>query len=202
MDGDAYWDRVYASKGDAELSWYEPEPRRSMELILDVSHGSGRVIDVGGGSSVLVDRLLDQRFDRIAVLDISHVALERAKARLGERAARVEWIEADVTKVDDLGQFDVWHDRAVFHFMTEPADRAAYAALLSRTVSVGGHAIIATFALDGPETCSGLPVRRYDGQSLAGELGAGIDLVKSVPETHLTSWGKPQSFQYSLFRHV
>jgi hypothetical protein len=107
---------------------------------------------------------------------------------------------ADVTADPDVGQYDLWHDRAVFHFLTEPADRAAYVSMLSRSVRVGGHAVVATFALDGPQSCSGLPVRRYDGRALAAELGVGFRLLKSVSETHVTPSGKPQSFQYSVFR--
>lgn len=126
MDEKAHWEAVYGSKAETELSWHQSDPRRSMQLILDATQGRGRIIDVGGGSSVLVDRLLEQPFERIAVLDISQAALNRSKARLGERAARVEWIEVDITGVEGVGQFDVWHDRAVFHFLTDPKDRERY----------------------------------------------------------------------------
>jgi SAM-dependent methyltransferase len=129
------------------------------------------VIDVGGGQSFLVDRLLDSGIDKVAVLDISNVALDRTKERLGERAASVEWIEADVTSISDVGTFDLWHDRAVFHFLTEPKDREAYLELASKSIPVGGHMIIGTFATDGPEKCSGLPVCRYDAESMASTLG-------------------------------
>ncbi len=129
----------------------------------------------------------------------SAAALDRARAGLGERAARVRWIVADVTAIGDIGRFDLWHDRAVFHFLTDPADRRHYVALLERTVRPRGHAIIATFAPDGPEKCSGLSVQRYDGPLLAKELGPTFLLLKTLPEVHLTPWGKPQSFQYSLF---
>jgi SAM-dependent methyltransferase len=191
-----HWDSVYTSKGD-DVSWAQPEPRTSLLLIGDVCP-RGRVIDVGGGASVLVDRLRDAGY-AVAVLDLSVAALARSRARLGIRADDVRWIVADVTTVADVGHHEVWHDRAVFHFLTERAQRAAYVALLSRTVPVGGHAVIATFALDGPEKCSGLPVCRYDGSALARELGAGFQLLRSEPETHLTPWGKPQSFQYGVF---
>ena len=209
MSRKEHWDSVYASKGDADVSWTETNPRTSLSLIQEVrpavwvegAGGKARVIDVGGGTSALADRLLDAGYS-VAVLDISATALAKARTRLGARADRVRWIVADVTGDPDVGTFDVWHDRAVFHFLTEPAARAAYVALLSRTVPAGGHVIIATFAPDGPQQCSGLPVQRYDGQRLAAELGAGFGLLKSVPETHLTPWGKPQSFQYSLFRRV
>jgi SAM-dependent methyltransferase len=195
-----HWETVYTSKGDAELSWTQAEPAASLALIEEVCP-AGRVIDVGGGTSLLAARLLDRGY-AVTVLDISQAAIDRARQRLGARAGEVGWVVADVTAAPDLGTFDVWHDRAVFHFLTEPADRAAYAALLARTVPTGGHAVIATFALDGPEKCSGLEVRRYDGLALAAELGRQFRLLKSVPELHRTPWNAPQSFQYSLFERV
>ncbi len=169
MSTQEHWESMYASKGDQDLSWTQPEPRTSLSLITEVCP-AGRVIDVGGGTSLLVERLLGRGY-WVAVLDISQTAIDRARHRVGSRATQIHWIVADVTAYPDLGSFDVWHDRAVFHFLTAPADRAAYTGLLERTVPAGGHAVIATFALDGPEMCSGLEVRRYDGQSLAAELG-------------------------------
>lgn len=200
-----HWETVYTSKSDAELSWTQAEPTTSLALIEGVCPAgrapAGRVIDVGGGTSLLAERLVDRGY-AVTVLDISQAAMDRARLRLGSRASEVGWIVADVTTVPDLGTFDVWHDRAVFHFLTAAADRAAYAALLARTVPVGGHAVIATFALDGPEKCSGLEVRRYDGRALAAELGPRFHLLKSVPELHRTPWGAAQSFQYSLLERV
>jgi SAM-dependent methyltransferase len=198
MTSRSHWESIYEGKGDTELSWTQPEPRTSLALVAAARRG-GSVIDVGGGTAVLADRLLDAGYE-VAVLDISQAAIDRARARLGVRSGQVRWFVADVTSAPHLGTFDVWHDRAVFHFLTEPAARAAYAAVMSRTVPVGGHAVIATFALDGPEQCSGLPVRRYAAASLAQELGDGYELVKSVNDPHVTPWGKSQSFQYSLFR--
>jgi len=195
-----HWENVYTSKSDEELSWTQAEPATSLALIAEACSADS-VIDVGGGTSLLAERLLDQGY-AVTVLDISQAAIDRARKRLGDRATQVDWIVADVTAGPDLGTFDVWHDRAVFHFLTAPADRAAYVALLARTVPVGGHAVIATFALDGPEKCSGLEVRRYDGNSLAAELGPRFRLMKSVPEMHRTPWNAPQSFQYSLFKRV
>jgi len=195
-----HWETVYTSKSDAELSWTQQEPTTSLTLIEDVCP-AGRVIDVGGGTSLLAERLLDRGY-AVTVLDISQAAIDRARQRLGARITEVSWIVADVTAGPDLGTFDVWHDRAVFHFLTASGDRAAYAALLARTVPVGGHAVIATFAPDGPEKCSGLEVRRYDGRALAAELGPRFHLLRSVPELHRTPWGAVQSFQYSLFERV
>jgi len=200
MNTQAYWEAVYASKVDRELSWTQPEPRLSLSLIGEVCP-TGRVIDVGGGASVLASELLDLGYS-VTVLDISRMALDRARNRLGARANKIHWMVADVTANPDLGSFDVWHDRAVFHFLIGLAERAAYTALLTRTVPVGGHAVIATFALDGPERCSGLETRRYDGKTLAAELGPPFELLKSVPEIHVTPGGGRQSFQYSLFRRI
>jgi SAM-dependent methyltransferase len=195
-----HWESVYGSKGDAEMSWTQAEPATSLALIAGAC-SSGRVIDVGGGTSLLAARLLDRGY-AVTVLDISPAAIDRARQRLGGRVNEVGWTVADVTANPDLGTFDVWHDRAVFHFLTAAQDRAAYAALLARTVPLGGHAVIATFALDGPEKCSGLDVRRYDSGTLAAELGPRFRLLKSVPELHRTPWDAPQSFQYSLFERV
>jgi SAM-dependent methyltransferase len=171
----------------------------SLQLIHEVSP-TGAVIDVGGGASPLAGRLLDAGY-AVAVVDISAAALDRAKGRLGPLADQVGWIVADVTAVADVGRFNVWHDRAAFHFLARRDDRQRYVGLLGRTVPPGGHAVIATFALDGPSQCSGLDVVRYDGELLARELGDEFELLRSVPETHVAPSGKPQSFQYSVFRH-
>jgi SAM-dependent methyltransferase len=200
MERTSHWEGVYSTKGEREVSWFQEEPTLSLELIRQVSPENGRVIDVGGGASVLVDRLLDLGFDGLAVLDISGEALAKARARLGERAERVRWIEADVTVASSLGEFDVWHDRAVFHFLTESGDRRKYVELAKRTVPPGGHVIIATFSLAGPPKCSGLDVCRYDAASLAVELGEGFSLVREAEETHRTPWDSAQAFTYAVFR--
>jgi len=195
-----HWESVYGAKSDAELSWTQPEPSLSLSLIREVCP-AGRVIDVGGGNSFLAERLLDRGYS-VTVLDISEVATRHARERLAARANQVHWIVADVTAGPELDTFDVWHDRAVFHFLTEAADRASYVALLARTLPAGRHAVIATFAPDGPEKCSGLEVRRYSGLTLSVELGARFELLKTVPETHVTPRGVPQSFQYSVFKRA
>jgi SAM-dependent methyltransferase len=195
-----HWESVYSSRADAELSWMQSDPQLSLSLIAEVCP-VGAVIDVGGGTSLLAGKLLDRGYS-VTVLDISKAALKRAQDRLGSNAARVCWIVADLTASPDLGSFDVWHDRAVFHFLTNPADRVAYVALMERALRAGGHAVIATFALEGPEKCSGLTVRRYSGQTLGKELGDRFKLLKSVSETHVTPGGKPQSFQYSVFCRI
>ena len=168
----AHWEDVYARKAENEVSWFQENPAPSLESIAQAgaSHASS-IIDIGGGASRLVDRLIATGFLDITVLDLSGAALDAAKARLGQQAAKVRWIVADVTVWEPMQAYDVWHDRAAFHFLTEENDRAAYVARLKRALRIGGHAVIATFALDGPEKCSGLPVMRYDAASLGQALG-------------------------------
>jgi SAM-dependent methyltransferase len=197
-----HWDAVYTTKSSDEVSWYEVDPSLSLHLIRQVSPAPNSVIDVGGGQSSLVDRLLDIGIGKVAVLDISAVAISRTKERLGERASQVEWIEADLTSVSNVGTFDLWHDRAVFHFLTEPMDREAYVELAIKSIPVGGHLIIGTFATDGPEKCSGLPVCRYDADSMASTLGNRFMLVSSQNHLHATPWGKEQHFFFGVFQRV
>jgi trans-aconitate methyltransferase len=196
-----HWETIYQTKSDTGLSWYQPEPRLSLELITSVAPAPHRrILDVGGGTSTLVDKLLSLPFARLAVLDISQTALSKTRSRLGNRAAQVEWIAADITEVNDLGAFDVWHDRAVFHFLTKAADREHYVELARKSLAPGGHIIIATFADDGPTHCSGLEVRRYNAQTMAAELGQDFALVREAGETHTTPSGTSQAFFYGVFR--
>jgi SAM-dependent methyltransferase len=197
-----HWETIYATKPVTDVSWFEADPRVSLELIELASPSHGRVIDVGGGASLLVDHLLDRGFKKVAVLDISAGALERVQSGLGARASQVEWIVADVTTVQDLGSFDVWHDRAVFHFLTEPQDRRNYVELATRTVPLGGHLVIGTFAVDGPSKCSGLDVCQYDAQRMTGALGPAFKLIQETTHTHITPAGKPQKFFFALFQRV
>jgi len=200
-DRKIHWDEIYTSKPETGVSWYQDDPKLSLELIGAFAPiEGGRIIDVGGGASILVDRLLDLPFERIAVLDISEAALGKAKSRLGERAIRVDWIAADVTEVTDLGRFDVWHDRAVFHFLTHAEDREKYVGLARRTIPEGGHLIIATFAEAGPKMCSNLDVCRYNADTLQAEFGQGFLLVRETGEMHMTPWGSSQPFFYGVFK--
>jgi trans-aconitate methyltransferase len=194
------WDTTYSTKTDDQVSWTQTDPTTSLSLIAEVAE-RGRVIDVGGGTSVLSQRLMDRGYT-VAVLDISSEAVNRAKVRLGPQADFIQWIVGDVTKIEAIGTFDVWHDRALFHFLTNAQDRKRYVELLWQSVPIGGYAVIAAFAPDGPAQCSGLDVERYDSRSLQIELGAGLELVKAVQESHKTPWGAPQSFQYSVFKRV
>jgi len=197
----AHWEGVYTQKGEGEVSWFQENPAPSLELIAQVgATPTSAIIDIGGGASRLVDNLVERGFEDVTVLDLSDAALQAAKARLGDRAAQVHWIVADATVWEPLKAYDIWHDRAAFHFLTEDRDRAAYIARLERALKVGGYAIIATFALDGPERCSGLPVVRYDPASLRQTLGRAFQLVDTRRQIHATPWGSEQSFQFSVFR--
>lgn len=197
------WDWIYATREMTGVGWYEPDPVMSRELVDDaVVRGARSIIDVGGGASWLVDHLVGLDLDRIAVLDISEAALAISRHRLGERADRVEWIVGDVATLTDLGRFDIWHDRAAFHFLIAPEAGRRYADLAQRTLPVGGTAIVATFADDGPERCSGMPVQRYDPDELAAFWGPGFSLMASRRHLHHTPAGVPQQFQYSVLRRV
>lgn len=197
----AHWEGVYTKNGENEVSWFQGNPAPSLELIARVgATPASAIIDIGGGASRLVDNLVERCFEDVTVLDLSEAALEAAKIRLGGRAAQVHWLVADVTVWDPQKIYDIWHDRAAFHFLTEHSDRTAYLARLEGALKVGGYAIIATFALDGPERCSGLPVVRYDPASLGQTLGPRFQLVDSRRHVHATPWGSEQSFQFSVFR--
>jgi SAM-dependent methyltransferase len=200
FDRTAHWEGVYASKAENEVSWFQENPATSLDMIKSANPSPGAaIIDVGGGASRLVDALLSNGYRSIAVLDLSAKALESARARLGADAEGVDWIVADVTRWKPARSYDVWHDRAAFHFLTDPADRAAYLDRLRAALSPNGQAIIASFALDGPEKCSGLPVQRYDHATLAHELGPSFRLVETRTERHRTPWNSEQSFQFSRF---
>ena len=200
MGRQQHWDTVYATKGERDVSWFEPSPDVSLAMIEAAGVGPDTcIIDIGGGDSRLVDALVSRGVTCVAVLDVAREALLRAQTRLGDKAGEVAWIQADVTGAWSWKDADIWHDRAVFHFLTERADRDKYKARLAEMLKRGGSAIIATFALEGPEKCSGLPVNRYSPQTLASELGDEFVLVDSRRHTHTTPWGAPQAFQYSLF---
>jgi SAM-dependent methyltransferase len=198
----AHWQNVYIKKGENEVSWFQENPAPSLELIAQVgATPTSAILDIGGGASRLVDHLIDRGFQDVTVLDLSEAALESAKARLGALAAKVHWIVADATGWEPQNAYDIWHDRAAFHFLTEDRDRAAYVARLERALRTGGYAVVATFALDGPERCSGLPVVRYDSASLGQILGPAFQFVHTRRHVHTTPWGSDQSFQFSVFRH-
>jgi SAM-dependent methyltransferase len=200
MTRQTHWDRIYATKESHQVSWFQPEPTTSLRL-LDAAGmtTSSCVIDIGGGDSLLVDSLLERELHCLFVLDVSDAALARAKTRLGARQRFVTWIEADVTGAWDVPSVDIWHDRALFHFLTDVEDRRRYVEHLRQAVNPDGAVIMATFALDGPATCSGLPVVRYAPETLSAELGSEFRLVESFTEAHHTPSGEVQSFCYTRF---
>jgi SAM-dependent methyltransferase len=200
VERQAHWDAAYQTKGDRDSSWFEARPDVSLRM-LDAARITREhcVLDVGGGDSRLVDALLARGFRCLAVLDVSPAALERSQRRLGTSASLVRWLAADVTGNWSVDPVDVWHDRAVFHFLVEAEDRRRYRDRLLATLKPGASAVISTFAEDGPERCSALPVRRYSPTGLAEELGSGFELLDSLTHQHFTPSGAQQSFQYSRF---
>ncbi len=198
MQNKDHWEHVYQTKTAETVSWFQEHARLSLELIKSInpSHDSS-IIDVGGGASTLVDDLLAEVFENLCVLDLSAHALAVARQRLGEKGNRVDWIEGDICSVALPAQaFDIWHDRAVFHFLTDPADRQAYVEQVMRSVKPGGHVIVATFGPDGPDKCSGLPVQRYSPEGLHGEFGSAFQLLEHASEAHRTPMGHVQHFIY------
>lgn len=200
FDKKAHWERVYEDGLPEEVSWYQKEPTLSLQLIRNTRIATDApIIDVGGGASLLVDGLCERGFTRLAVLDISPQALAYARERLGDKAQRVEWYEADITTFVPPHRFALWHDRAVFHFLTDQVDRTRYVEVLKRTLEPGGHLLLATFALGGPTRCSGLEIVQYDAAKLGRELGGEFRLVEETSETHVTPTGKQQKFAYFRF---
>ena len=202
-DRTAHWQTVYTTKAENEVSWFQENPTTSLRLISDANtSANSAIIDIGGGASRLVDALVARGFRSLAVLDISAAALDAAKTRLGSASSNIEWIVADVTTWQPARTYDIWHDRAAFHFLTEAVDRDAYIDRLKSAVTPGGQVIIGTFALDGPEKCSGLHVARHDAKSLVAALGPSFELADNFAEAHRTPWGAIQHFQFSRFRRV
>lgn len=202
MDRKQHWEQVYTSKESDAVSWFQEHADHSLRLIHNTGLGhDAAIIDVGGGASRLVDDLATEGYTDLTVLDLSAAALEVARHRLGKQADAVNWIEGDITRAEfPHNRFDIWHDRAVFHFLTEPADREAYVARVMRSVCPGGHVIVATFAEDGPEKCSGLPVMKYQPQALHAEFGNSFLLVAHENEAHHTPFGTIQQFVYCYCR--
>jgi ubiquinone/menaquinone biosynthesis C-methylase UbiE len=199
----AQWENIYKITEARELSWFQADPAISLDLIRATGLKTGAsIIDVGGGTSCLVDALLDNGFAAITVLDISEKALATTKARLGAQSDKVKWIVTDVTVWQPSETYDIWHDRAAFHFLTDSKDQAAYAERVLMAVRPGGHVIIGTFAPDGPERCSGLPVARHDAASLGEILGPSFELIGSRNQRHQTPMGTIERYQFSRFRRL
>lgn len=203
MDRRSHWDSIYIARPTTSLAWYQPHLRLSLELLQGLGlPQDSPIIDIGGGDCTLVDDLIDLGYTNLTVLDVSGQALARSRERLAERAAQVTWLEVDVTLVDlPPAAFRAWHDRAVFHFLSDPLERGLYILALRKSLAPGGYLILASFALDGPQQCSDLPVIRYSPETLAAELGPHFKLLTSAGEIHRTPWGSEQRFQYSLFQH-
>ncbi len=202
--GKTHWENIYAVKEPTEVSWYREHLDTSLEMILRTkTEKSGTIIDIGGGCLTLVDDLLGKGFSNLSVLDISSQAIETSKRRLGNKSSSIKWIEADITDISLPGNYyDVWHDRAVFHFLTETEDRKKYVELVMRSLKVGGHIIVASFGLNGPAKCSGLDVVRYSPETMRDEFGKHFKLVKSLNETHHTPFGTTQEFIYCYCRKL
>jgi len=201
VDAQTHWEKVYTEKAPNAVSWYRPHLETSLSLIERVSSKSSAILDVGGGESTLVDDLLSHGHENVTVLDISQIALDANKKRLGSASERVHWLVADVTKAElPRSVYDVWHDRAVFHFLTPPTDREAYVRQAAHAVKAGGYAIVSTFGPEGPTKCSGLDVVRYDAESLHREFGEHFRLLKSTKELHQTPFGTIQQFSLLLMQ--
>jgi len=200
--GREHWDRVYGSKDATQVSWYRAHLDTSLTLVEQAAPDrSAAIIDVGGGESTLVDDLVARGYADVTVLDISPAALDATRARLGPAAERVTWIGGDVTAVElPEARFDVWHDRAVFHFLTDARQRADYVRQVARSVRIGGHVIVGTFGPEGPTQCSGLEVVRYDAGALHDQFGARFALERHLEEVHVTPLGREQQFVWCLCR--
>ncbi len=204
MQTKEHWETVYSTKASDGVSWYQAHAEESLRLIRDTGvKKSSPIIDVGGGASTLVDDLLNEGYSKLAVLDLSCAALLAAQSRLGADASKVNWIEANILEANlPHHAFDIWHDRAVFHFLTSMEERHAYVEAVLKAVRPGGHVIVATFAEDGPDKCSGLPVMRYNAQGLHAEFGSPFKLLRHEEETHHTPAGKIQKFIYCYCRKI
>ncbi len=201
IDRRQHWETVYHNKAAGDVSWFQQHAASSLRLIEDCADQDAQIIDVGGGASVLVDDLLDSGYRNLTVLDLAASALAASRARLGARAQSVEWIAADITRAAlPAARYDVWHDRAVFHFLTDPVDRARYVEQVLKSVKPGGHVIIATFGPGGPLQCSGLDVMRYTPDALHAEFGAPFRLLRHETEIHHTPSGQEQEFVYCYCR--
>jgi ubiquinone/menaquinone biosynthesis C-methylase UbiE len=202
MNAKTHWEHIYETKAPTQVSWFQEHAQYSLQFIQNTGiQKTDHIIDIGGGASTLVDDLLADGYQHITVLDISATALHTTQQRLATRAKEITWLEADITQAWLPYQFyDVWHDRAVFHFLTNSEDRQRYVDTVREAVKPGGHVIVATFANDGPEKCSGLQVMRYAPESLHDEFGADFKLINSTRETHHTPFGTEQKFIYCYCR--
>ena len=197
MNRKNHWEKIYAEKSPCDVSWFQTKPDMSMKLIERSGVAKdAAIIDVGGGASVLVDHLCTEGYSDLTILDISAKALAHSQERLCDTTECIEWIDADVTAFEPQKSFALWHDRAVFHFLTESSDRKKYVDVLTRGLAKGGQLIIAAFAIDGPTRCSGLDIVQYDEAKMSAELGERFTLLEEIIEVHVTPTGSEQKFQY------
>ena len=196
-----HWERVYRKNEPAKVGWHQDPPELSLKLIKSTGIKiDAEIIDVGGGTSLMPGLLLDQGYQNLSVLDISGPAINKAKTQLGEKSINIKWIEADVTDHPFAEQYDIWHDRAVFHFLTDAGDRQKYVTALSNALKINGHLVMATFSPDAPPKCSGLPVARYTPKTLHQEIGRNFEMINTMDELHTTPSGVKQAFIYCHFR--
>lgn len=200
-DAKEYWEDIWTRKKSNQVSWYQQDPKTSIELILSTNPSKdARIIDVGGGDSSLVEKLLDLGFKNITVLDISANVLKRAKERLGKRAEMIKWIECDVREFDTDNKYDIWHDRALLHFLTSEEDLKNYVELTRKHVKKGGYLVLSTFSTNGPMMCSGLDTKQFSEESMKKLFSEGFEHIKSFEEEHKTPFGVNQIFIYTVFR--
>ncbi|HMI07603.1 MAG TPA: class I SAM-dependent methyltransferase [Flavobacterium sp.] len=201
MENKEHWENVYTTKGPQEVSWFQEYPKTTINYLegLNLSK-TANIIDVGGGDSNLVDALLEKGYQNIWVLDISAAALEKAKARLGEKANQVQWIVSDITEFEPEMKFDFWHDRAVFHFLTEEKSISKYVSIVSETVSETGHFLLGTFSETGPLKCSGLEIKQYSEADMKSAFNEGFTAIKCFTESHTTPFNTVQNFRFCGFK--
>lgn len=203
MDLKSHWEKVYNSKQLPEVSWYQPSPHHSLAFMEELAiPASASIIDVGGGDSLLTDHLLARGFTDITVLDISEAAINRAKRRLGKNADKVNWIVSDIRNLDINKKFDYWHDRAAFHFLTTEAEAEKYLSVAQKHIAENGRMVIGTFSTEGPDRCSGLPVKQYSEQSLAALLKSWFEKIKCITVDHITPFNTVQNFLFCSFRKI
>ena len=200
LDSKVHWENIYTQKNTKEVSWYQPVPQVSLRLINELKiPKDANIIDVGGGDSVLVDFLLNEGYTNITVLDISSSAIENAKNRLGEKAELVTWIVSNIVDFEPKSEYAFWHDRATFHFLTEPGDIRRYVALLEKSTVPGASVVIGTFSTNGPKKCSGIDIKQYDEESLSGLFQSKFNKIKCFRESHQTPFGTVQDFLFCTF---
>lgn len=196
-----HWETVYQTKDTTKVGWFQPVPHVSIELIVDLNLSKkASIIDVGGGDSLLVDWFLDQEYEYVTLLDISESALQKAQNRLGPSASKVTWEVSDILEFEPQTEFDLWNDRAVFHFLTEPNEQQAYKSLVERAIASGGHLLVMTFSKSGPKSCSGLPVQQYDIVDLQEFFSKEFEFVKGLNYDHITPSRSAQNYSVCLFR--